>query len=192
LNVPEAPERAAAAVDAARRRALAGKIWLVGFMGSGKTTLAQILARRLHLPFFDLDTEIEKASGKTVRAIFEAEGEPEFRRLERAFVEGAESISRGVFATGGGTFVPEENRRSILRSGLAIFLDVPFEALLGRLAGKTDRPLFQDEAQARRLFEERLPFYKMAPVHHKLSGAEAPEAAAESLLKGLDERTCVI
>lgn len=192
LNGPEPQERARAAMDAARRIRLPRKIWLVGFMGSGKTTVARVLARRLHLPALDLDSEIERASGKTVRAIFEAEGEAEFRRRERAFVEGAADLASGVFATGGGTFVSEENRSRILRSGVAVFLDVPFEVLAGRLAGKRDRPLFQDEAQARRLLEERLPFYKMASVHLQLSGGESPEDAAERVLQRLDERSCVI
>lgn len=192
LNVSGAGERAAAAMDTARRRLLPRKIWLVGFMGSGKTTVAQILARRLRLPFFDLDAEIEQASGRTVRAIFESEGEAEFRRREKTFVEGAEQLPAGVFATGGGTFVSQENQRSVLRSGVSVFLEVPFEVLAGRLGAKRDRPLFQDELQARRLLEERLPFYKMASVHLKLNGAESPEDVAELLLEGLDDRTCVI
>ena len=192
LNGPDVRERARAAADAARRRFLPRKIWLVGFMGSGKTTIGRILSRRLDLPFFDLDAEIEATSGKTVRAIFESEGEPEFRRRERSFVEGSAEIPEGVFATGGGTFVPEENRRIIQKSGISVFLDLPFEVLAGRAAGKPDRPLFADAAQAKRLLDDRLPFYRIAALAVTLTGLESPETAAETLLEKLEERTCVI
>jgi len=192
VNGPDAAERARRAVAIARRRFLPRKIWLVGFMGSGKTTIGRILAGRLDLPFFDLDAEIEAASGKPVRAIFETEGEAEFRRRERAYVEGSLAIPCGVFAAGGGTFAAEANRRVILREGVSIFLDVPFEVLVSRVPAKADRPLLGDAAQARRLLEERLPFYRMAGLSVPLTGGETPEHSAEELLRRLEERTCVI
>ena len=183
---------AARAVAVGRRRFLPRKIWLVGFMGAGKTTIGRIVAERLGIPFFDLDAEIEAASGKTVRAIFAEEGEPEFRRRERVYVDGAAAIPEGVFAAGGGTFAAEENRRVILREGVSVFLDVPFDALVERVPAKADRPLFGDVAQARRLLEARLPFYRMAAFSLSLTGRETPGAAAEELLRKLEERTCVI
>jgi thiamine-phosphate diphosphorylase len=192
LNGPDLRERAREAVDRARRRFLPRKIWLIGFMGSGKTTIGRIVARRLSLPFFDLDAEIEATSGKSVRAIFESEGEPEFRRRERAFIEGSAAIPEGVFAAGGGTFIAESNRKLIQKTGVSIFLDLPFEALAARASGKPDRPLFADVGQARRLLDERLPFYRMAALAVPLTGLESAEAAAETLLEKLEERTCVI
>ena len=192
VNVADDREAAARAVALGRRRFLPRKIWLVGFMGAGKTTVGRIVAERLGVPFFDLDAEIEAASGKTVRAIFAEQGEAEFRRRERAYVEGATAIREGVFAAGGGTFAAEENRRAILREGVSVFLDVPFETLARRVPARADRPLFDDAAQARRLLEERLPFYRMAGLSLTLSGRETPGAAAEELLRKLEERTCVI
>ncbi len=192
LNGPDAAARARQAVERARRRFLPRKIWLVGFMGSGKTTIGRILAARLDLAFFDLDAEIEATSGKTVRAIFESEGEAEFRRRERVFVEGSLGISAGVFATGGGTFAAESNRAVILKDGVTVFLDTPFDVLAARVPAKDDRPLFGDAAQARRLLEERLPFYRMAGLSLSLTGAETPEVAADELLRKLEERSCVI
>ncbi|HET9795672.1 MAG TPA: thiamine phosphate synthase [Thermoanaerobaculia bacterium] len=192
INGPDAPELARRAVGIARRRFLPRKIWLVGFMGSGKTTIGRILARRLALPFFDLDAEIEAASSKPVRAIFETEGEAEFRRRERAYVDGSLAIPAGVFAAGGGTFAVEANRRAILREGVSIFLDVPFDVLAARVPARADRPLFEDVAQARGLLEERLPFYRMAGLSVPLTGGETPEDSAEELLRRLEERTCVI
>jgi len=189
---PRPEEAARAAVDRARRRFLPPRIWLIGFMGSGKTTVGRILARRLDRPFFDMDEEIELRSGRTVRAIFESEGEPEFRRREREYVRGAGDVPRGVFAAGGGTFVSENNRDSMLRSAAVVFLDVPFGALAERLSGKTDRPLFRGPGEARLLLEERRPFYKMAPITAPLTGRESPEEAAEHVLEMLDHRACVI
>jgi shikimate kinase len=192
INGPDAPARARRAVELARRRFLPRKIWLIGFMGSGKTTIGRIVSRRLGLPFFDLDAEIEAASSMPVRAIFETEGEAEFRRREHAYVEGSLAIPAGVFAAGGGTFAAEANRRAILRQGVSVFLDVPFEVLASRVPAKADRPLFEDAAQARRLLEERLPFYRMAGLSVPLTGGETPEDSAEVLLRRLEERTCVI
>jgi len=192
INGPDAPERARRAVGSARRRFLPRKIWLVGFMGSGKTTIGRIVSRRLGLPFFDLDAEIEAASSMPVRAIFETEGEAEFRRRERAYVEGSLAIPEGVFAAGGGTFAAEGNRRAILRQGISVFLDVPFEVLASRVPARADRPLFEGAEQARRLLEERLPFYRMAGLSVPLTGGETPEDSAEELLRRLEERTCVI
>ncbi|HWC64605.1 MAG TPA: shikimate kinase, partial [Thermoanaerobaculia bacterium] len=192
VNGPDAAGRAARAVAIARRRFLPRKIWLVGFMGCGKTTIGRILARRLEVPFFDLDAEIEAASGRSVRSIFETEGEAEFRRRERAYVEGSLAIPAGVFAAGGGTFAAEANRRVIVREGVSVFLDVPFEVLVSRVPAKADRPLFGDAVQARRLLEERLPFYRMAALSVPLTGGETPEDSAEALLRRLEERTCVI
>jgi thiamine-phosphate pyrophosphorylase len=192
LNGPDLRDRARAAVDLARSRFLPKKIWLVGFMGCGKTTVGRILARRLALPFFDLDSEIEATSGKSVRAIFESEGEGEFRRRERAFVEGSADISAGVFASGGGTFAAEDNRRRIQGAGVSIFLDLPFEVLAARATGKSDRPLFADALQAKRLLDQRLPFYRIAALTVPLTGFESAEDAAERLLEKLEERTCVI
>jgi shikimate kinase len=192
LNGADAAARAKRAVEIARRRFLPRKIWLVGFMGSGKTTVGRILAGLLDLPFFDLDAEIERTSGKTVRAIFESEGETEFRRREHVFVEGSLSIPEGVFATGGGTFAAESNRSRIVKDGITVFLDPPFEALAARAPAKGDRPLFDDAAQARRLLEERLPFYRMARLSLSLTGAETPDVVADEVLRKLEEQSCVI
>jgi thiamine-phosphate diphosphorylase len=192
LNSRPPAERARSAMDIARRRGFPKLLWLVGFMGCGKTTVGEIVARRLARPFFDLDAELERATGTTVRAIFEAAGEVDFRRRENEFVASAKQIGCGVIAAGGGTFVAEDNRRAILREGTAVFLDVPFEVLSGRLAGKTDRPLFTDPMQALRLFEDRAAFYKMAPVRVPLRGHESPEETAERVLQALDSRACVI
>ena len=140
-------ENARAALDAARRRRPPRRIFLVGFMASGKTSVGRRVAERLGLPFVDVDTEIERTSGRTVRAIFEESGEAAFREREAGFLEGTASLPGAVVATGGGAFAQESARRTIGRLGASILLDVPLDTIRGRLSGKTDRPLFQSPEQ---------------------------------------------
>ncbi len=181
-------ENARRALDAARRRRPPRRIYLTGFMGCGKSTLGRRVAERLGLPFVDLDLEIERISGLTVRAFFETSGEAAFREREALFLSGTESLPAAVVATGGGSFISEGNRGTIRRLGTAVFLDVPFPVLARRLSGKTDRPLFRDAESAARLFAERAPFYRMGSIPVTLSGDEAVEEAADRVLIALDQR----
>ena len=174
-------------LDRARRRAPAGRIYLVGFMGSGKTAVGRSVAERLGVPFVDLDAEIERTSGMTIRALFESSGEAAFRERESLFLAGTEALPHAVVATGGGCYALEENRRTIARLGRAVFLDVPFPRILQRLSRKTDRPLFTGPEQAARLHSEREPFYRMAGLRVSLSD-HSIEQAADRVLAALDAR----
>jgi shikimate kinase len=140
-----------------------GRIYLVGFMGSGKTTAGRILAGLLGVPFVDLDLAFESMTGRTVRETFETHGEPWFREREGELLRGTASLPAAVIALGGGTFAFPENRAFVKAHGLSVFFDVPFPVVAERLAGKTaDRPLFPSEERARELWEARLPSYRMA------------------------------
>ena len=175
-------------LDRARRRTRPGRIYLVGFMGSGKTAVGRRVAERLDVPFVDLDAEIERTSGQTIRALFEASGEAAFRQRETLFLEGTESLPDAVIATGAGCYAREENRQSIAHRGIAVFLDVPFSRILSRVSGKTDRPLFEGPKQAARLYADREPFYRMAPIRVRLE--EGPiEESADRVLNALFDRT---
>lgn len=187
---PEArlEENARRLLDRARRRNPPGRIFLVGFMGTGKTAVGRRVADRLGIPFVDLDTEIERTSGLTVRAIFETSGEAAFREREAAFLEGTRALPNAVVSTGGGSYVSESNRRTIAALGTAVHLDVPFDAVRRRLAGKTDRPLFVNDAQAAALSAERETFYRMAPVRVSLTGTESIEESADKLLSAVYDR----
>ena len=180
-------ENAREALDRGRRRGRRRRIYLVGFMAGGKSSVGRRLAERLALPFVDLDEEIERTSAKTIRAIFEESGEGAFREREAALLAATEALPAAVVATGGGCYAQEANRRRIARMGTAVFLDVPLETVRSRLKGKTDRPLFQSEEQLGSLFAERAPFYRMAPVAAVLGGAETIEEAADRVLIALDE-----
>ena len=179
-------ENAREALDRGRRRGRRRRIYLVGFMAAGKSAVGRRVAERLDLPFVDLDDEIERTSGRTIRALFEESGEAAFRERESAFLEATESLPAAVVATGGGCFAQEANRRRVARLGTGVFLDVPLAAIRARLKGKTDRPLFQSEEQLGSLFAERAPFYRMAPVAAVLGGDETIEEAADRVLIALD------
>jgi thiamine-phosphate diphosphorylase len=180
-------ENARTALDRARRRRWRRRIYLVGFMAAGKSTLGRRVAERLGLAFVDLDEEIERQTGKTVRALFEESGEAAFRAREARLLEATEALPAAVVAAGGGAYAQEGNRRAIARLGTAVHLEVELETVRARLKGKTDRPLFVSEAQLSALFAERAPFYRMAPVTVRLGGAEAVEEAADRILTALDE-----
>ncbi len=184
-------ENARAALDRARRRRRPGRIYVVGFMASGKTTVGRRLAERLGLPFVDLDAEIERSAGRTIRALFEESGEVAFREREAIFLEGTESLPAAVVATGGGSFAQERQRRAIGRLGTSVLLDVSLDTVRGRLAGKTDRPLFQSVEQLDGLFAARAPFYRMANVRVALSGGESVEEAADRVLTALEDRETI-
>src|SRR5208337_3969707 len=139
------------------------QIYLLGFMGSGKSTVGELLSRELRWPFIDLDTVIEAGQGVSIREIFERSGEPFFRQLERAALTEVSKIEPAVIALGGGTFAYEHNVELIRETGGAtIWLDCPLETLRQRCAGMQNRPLFRDPEALERLLDLRLPCYRRA------------------------------
>ena len=130
-----------------------GRFYLVGFMGAGKSTVGRALAARLGVPFVDLDEAFESLSGMTIRRAFEEHGEAWFREREAELLRGTEALPAAVVALGGGTFTFPENRSVVRRSGLSVWLDVPFEVVAARLGAKAaDHPLFRSLEEARALY----------------------------------------
>jgi shikimate kinase len=155
------------------------RIFLVGFMGSGKSTTGRALAGRLGVLFADLDGRIEAAFGLRVAEIFGRLGEAAFREEETRQLVACARFPNVVVATGGGTFAIEENRRLISRLGVSVFLDVPWGDVLQRLPGKRDeRPLFASPEQARELYLGRLPYYRMADLQVRPRRDETAEVLA--------------
>ncbi len=141
------------------------RVFLVGFMGAGKSTIGRLLAQRLGTPFLDLDGLVAEAFGLPVPEIFRVHGEEAFRAEENRRLAAAERWGDLIMATGGGTFEREPNRAVIRSLGVSVFLDVPWELLLRRLPDKRDdRPLFRSPEQAWQLFQRRLPFYRVADL----------------------------
>ena len=119
----------------------ARSIVITGFMGTGKTTAARALADRLGWPLLDMDAEIERRAGRSIRAIFAEQGEPAFRQMERALVAELAAGSGMVIATGGGALVDEGSRERLLASACVVCLDAAPEVIEARLAGSSARPL---------------------------------------------------
>jgi shikimate kinase len=162
------------------------KIYLVGFMAAGKTTVARALAARLGWPAEDLDELIEARERRTVADIFARNGEPYFRTLEREILRLLLPLRHVVVATGGGTFMDPDNRAAINMDGVSIWLDVPFEEVLARLPADGRRPMAADRTQMERLFAMRQTAYANARVRIDARGAH-PEEVAERILEQIEK-----
>jgi shikimate kinase len=144
-------------------------IYVVGFMGAGKSTVGKHLAHRLGWSFFDSDTEIEQAEGTAIAAIFEERGEPEFRRIETEIIrQHVRWIERGrpaVLALGGGAFAQPANRQLLENNGVTVWLDCPFATVQQRVAQASHRPLARDPDAFAALYQSRRADYGLADVH---------------------------
>lgn len=160
-------------------------IYLVGFMGCGKTTVGRMLARRLGWRFSDLDEEIEARAQMTISEIFERFGEEQFRQLEHeALKRRIADIARGVpwvVAVGGGCFAQPRNYQLISDNGVSIWLDAPLEMLRARVAQSSSRPLARDPAKFEELYHARRPFYEKADYRIGIGPGGSAEAVEEIL-----------
>lgn len=145
------------------------KVYLVGFMGAGKTSVARSLARRLDWRAVDIDEMIEQREHQTVATIFARHGEAYFRAAERAVLLDQLARRHLVVATGGGTFVDPDNRALINGDGLSIWLDVPIDRLIARVPADGRRPLAADRVEFERLYKVRGAAYGQA--YHRIDAA---------------------
>ena len=157
------------------------KIYLVGFMAAGKTTVARALAARLGWRAEDVDELIEVRERVAIADIFARHGEPYFREIEREILKLLLPLRHAVVATGGGTFIDADTRAAINLDGLSVWLDVPFERLLTRLPADGRRPLAADRAQMERLFTARQAAYAQAHLRIEAGAAPAEELAEQIL-----------
>ncbi|HVG23264.1 MAG TPA: shikimate kinase [Thermoanaerobaculia bacterium] len=158
------------------------KIYLVGFMGSGKTTIGRELALRIDAPFFDLDELIESAEQLTIRDLFAQRGEPYFRKRERDLLRSTRNLDAAVIATGGGTFTFDENIQFIQSEGLSVYLSAPYALLRSRIGKKEDRPLFRDDISTHELYANRIRYYRMSDITIDVREEETPTEIVERLV----------
>lgn len=140
-------------------------LYLVGFMGTGKTTIGRVVAHRLGFTLLDSDHEIERKHGKTIPQIFATDGEPAFRRMEHEFIHGGHPATRAVVACGGGLVVQPGMAETLRSKGVVICLHASLETILRRTQGNKNRPLLDVEdpmERIRTLYAAREPIYNQA------------------------------
>lgn len=159
---------------------------LIGYRGSGKSAVGRLVAERSGRPFVDTDELIEHSAGRTIREIFESNGEAEFRRLERETIERVAALAGYVISVGGGAVLDAENRRALRAAGLCVWLTATPEELFRRIQGDSTsadrRPALTNASgwdELRQLLAEREPFYReLADCPIDTVGRTVDEAAA--------------
>ncbi|MBC7928711.1 MAG: shikimate kinase [Bryobacteraceae bacterium] len=141
-------------------------IYLVGFMGCGKSTVGRLFAEEIGWRFADLDQDIEGQQKTTITDLFHRFGEEQFRRMETAAIQKrVQAVRRGsptVLSLGGGAFTREENIELLTENGITVWVDTSFDIMRERVAHQNHRPLARDPQRFRQLYEERLQFYERA------------------------------
>ena len=156
-------------------------IYLIGMMGSGKSTVGKHLAQILNYRFIDTDSTVEAIADQSIPAIFEEFGEATFRELETKVLAELSVYTRSVISTGGGIIQSNLNW-SYLRQGLVVWLDVDVEILQERVAQDTNRPLAN---KLESLLETRLPLYAQADLRISTTPEQSPEAVAAQIKESI-------
>lgn len=161
------------------------KVYLVGFMGAGKSSAARALGKRLDWKVEDIDARIERAERRDIPAIFRDSGEPYFRARERETLIDLLPERGAVIASGGGTFADASNRELMLRDGGVVWLDAPFEVILQRVPRDGRRPLATDRLGMEQLYNQRLAAYRQAHLRVD-AGRGSVEELVEQIVEWLD------
>ncbi|MGN1078969.1 MAG: shikimate kinase [Alphaproteobacteria bacterium] len=145
-------------------------LFLVGMMGSGKSSIGRRLARIYSMPFIDADREIEKAGGGDICYLFQRYGEQDFRRVEERIMDRLLNGKKCILASGGGAFMSAQTRQTVARKAVSVFLDADVNTIVRNTAGRTHRPLLNvdnPEKVIRTLLDNRRPFYEQADIRVK-------------------------
>jgi shikimate kinase len=156
-------------------------LFLIGMMGTGKTTVGEILARRIGYYFFDTDVLIEQVSQKTIPEIFAMEGELGFREIESRVLAEISAYTKSVVATGGGIITQQQNW-SYLHHGCVVWLDAPLDLIRERIATDENRPL---KANLEELLQLREPLYRQADIKIEIAAGSTPENIVDRILEAI-------
>ena len=161
-------------------------IFIIGFMGSGKSTIGPVLASKMDRPFYDLDDLIEEEQERTISEIFESQGETHFRKLESDALVHNQPSKPCVMALGGGTFVSRVNRDYISQHGISVWLKIPLRLARGRCKDSQHRPLARDPEQWESLFQRREKIYQRADIQVEVEG-KSPQQICSEIQRHLTE-----
>ncbi len=165
-------------------------IFLVGLMGSGKTTIGRALAKRLNLRFVDADHEIESRTGASITLIFEIEGEASFRQREADVISDLTQQQGIVLATGGGAILNQESRRSLRERGTVVYLRASVGSLVQRTSHDRQRPLLQTadpRARIEELMRQRAPLYEEVAHITVETGRPNVQSVVQNILVQLEQ-----
>ncbi len=164
-------------------------IFLIGYMGSGKSTIGKELATLLSFPFVDMDDEIEKKEGISISEIFTHKGEQYFRDLEHDFINNLNPESNLIVATGGGAPCFNDNLELMLEKGKVIWIMVSVKNIVGRVKNDDERPLLKEKSEIELIqyinshLRDRLPYYQKANI--KVRSLGSPTSIAHRIVKKL-------
>ena len=166
-------------------------VYLIGMMGSGKTTSGRALAKLLAVSFVDLDDRIVEEAGHSINDIFKTEGEPYFRGVETKLLTRLSKLENQVVATGGGVVLDSSNREHMRNTGLVIYLKTSLDVLWERVKEKKDRPLLKSsdpKESLKDLFYKRTPLYESSSDKFFLTDHKLPEAVGLEIYKTCFEK----
>ncbi|WP_173916162.1 shikimate kinase [Halobacillus sp. Marseille-Q1614] len=159
-------------------------IYLIGYMGSGKSTVASLLSKKLNYEYIEMDQEIERKEGMEIPQIFKNYGEDYFRNAETDLLKSIRG--KVIVSTGGGVILSKENRDWLIDQTV-IFLDASFDTIDERLKEDTTRPLWSGQKEEnKQRYQDRLPLYQSAATHTIKVDKKEPEEIAEEILSCLN------
>tara|TARA_B110000495_G_scaffold172721_1_gene161832 strand:- start:183 stop:695 length:513 start_codon:yes stop_codon:yes gene_type:complete len=165
-------------------------IFLIGMMGTGKSTVGSVLSSIKNIPFFDMDIELEKLIDKPIDEIFKDYGESRFRLIESSFFNEITKANRYIYATGGGIILDKNNRNILKNSGITFFLDSSTDTLINRLKKDTKkRPLLGDNLSLNisKVFNDRFDLYKKSAHYTIKTDNFTPNDIANKIITYFDE-----
>ena len=165
-------------------------IFLIGMMGTGKSTVGSLLSSKKNIPFFDMDIELEKLIDKPIDEIFEDYGESRFRLIESSFFNEITKANQYIYATGGGIILDKNNQNILKNSGITFFLDSSTDTLINRLKNDTKkRPLLEESISLNisKIFNDRYDLYKQSAHYIIKTDNLTPEDIVNQIITYFDE-----